>query len=105
MPRFNDDKQFFAEMCLEFLQHLPARLEELNAALQAGDIKTLMREAHNLKGVSSNFSAGPLSGLAEELEARCREDDLSQAAGLVSRVRVECDRLRDYMITLGVKYP
>jgi two-component system sensor histidine kinase/response regulator len=106
LPRFNDDRKFFNDMCLEFVKHLPDRINELKKAAEDGDILTLTRTAHNLKGVSANFSAGPLFTLAEQLEFQGRREDLSQALGVIARIAVESARLRAYAVSaLGVKLP
>jgi HPt (histidine-containing phosphotransfer) domain-containing protein len=105
MPRFNNDRAFFTEMCQEFMQHLPARMAEFKAALEAKDAVALTRVAHNLKGIAANFSAGPLIGLAAELEARGKQDNLTDASLLVDSIQVEANRLCEYLVGLGVKVP
>ncbi len=103
LPRFNGDREFFAEMCQEFLQHLPARIVEMKTSIERGDAQKLNRDAHNLKGVSANFSAGPLFSLAEKLEMKSKAGDLSDAAALLSQIELEIERLRHYVkVDLGV---
>ncbi|KAF0108889.1 MAG: multi-sensor hybrid histidine kinase [Anaerolineaceae bacterium] len=102
MPRFSGDRNFFAEMCQDFLQHLPGRLEELKSALHSGDVAALTRAAHNLKGVASNFSAGPLTSLAARLEARGRLDDLDDAPALVAAIAAEAARLEKYLKSMEI---
>jgi len=105
LPRFNDDRKFFNDMCQEFVKHLPDRVEEMRKALAAGDQVTLTRTAHNLKGVSANFSAGPLFHLAERLEQFGRDSNLSEASALIDGIVAETDRLRTYAAGLGVIVP
>ncbi len=102
LPRFNSDQQFFNEMCKEFMNHLPSRLDEMKTAMQNGDLTLLMRSAHNLKGVSANFSAGPLFTLAERLEITSKQGGSQEGASLVDRIQVEVQRLREYLIGQGV---
>src|SRR3990172_5079404 len=45
--RFGGDRVFMMEMCQEFKDHLPSRMEEIKSALHAGDINSLGRFAHN----------------------------------------------------------
>jgi HPt (histidine-containing phosphotransfer) domain-containing protein len=97
MPRFNNDRQFFIEMCQDFMQHLPGRLQEIDFAVQAGDSITLNRLAHSIKGVSANFNAGPLSSVCAELESQTPQGDISGAAALVEKIHFEADRLLVYM--------
>jgi PAS domain S-box-containing protein len=103
LPRFDNDRAFFLEMCQEFLKNLPARMKELNSALEKRDAATFSRAAHNLKGVSANFNADPVRQIAEKLERLGRQDELEQAAPLMEQLQTELVRLREYMLGLGVK--
>ncbi|MDP3184406.1 MAG: response regulator [Anaerolineales bacterium] len=103
LPRFNDDRAFFLELCQEFMAHLPDQIQGMQAALKSGDANTLSRLAHNLKGISANFSAGPLSDLAAQLETLGKQEDLTAAPALLEQVETESDRLREFAKGLGVK--
>ena len=95
--RFSDDRRFMKEMCLEFKNHLPARSEELQSALRDGDIKTIGRLAHNLKGVCMNFNADPLADVAEKLELCGRQEKLAEAPALIQKIEEEIKRLQEYL--------
>jgi HPt (histidine-containing phosphotransfer) domain-containing protein len=82
-------------MCQEFrIICLPR--EELNR-LQAGDINSLSRFAHNLKGLSMNFNANPLSSLAVKLEACGSQENLADVSALVEQIEKEAIRLQEYL--------
>jgi CheY-like chemotaxis protein/HPt (histidine-containing phosphotransfer) domain-containing protein len=98
--RFNGDREFMKEMCRDFREHLPLRLEELKLELRDGNVNALSRTAHNLKGMSMNFNADVLSQLALELETCGRQDDLTAAPALVARIENEINRLREYLAQL-----
>ncbi len=100
LPLFNNDREFFDEMCDEFMEHLPGRLEELKTTLQSGDLETFTRTAHSLKGLAASFSAEPVSRIAAELEIQGRQANLTNAPALVARLEDESRRLLDYMHTL-----
>lgn len=95
--RFGDDRAFMREMCREFKDHLPMRVEELNSALRSGDINSLGRLAHNLKGVSLNFNAEPLAELASKLETCSKQESLEGSPELVQQIENEIMRLQDYL--------
>jgi CheY-like chemotaxis protein len=95
--RFDGDRAFMNEMCQEFRDHLPERIQELKSALQAGDVEKLGRYAHNLKGLSMNFNAGPLSTLAAKLEACGRQKNMADAPMLVEQIENEVMRLQEYL--------
>jgi CheY-like chemotaxis protein/HPt (histidine-containing phosphotransfer) domain-containing protein len=94
---FEGDRDFMRSMLLEFQEHLPERLDEIHAALDKGDASSLSRIAHNLKGISLNFSAEPIAALALKLEELGKREDLTDAAVLVSQLDVETKRLIEYL--------
>jgi len=96
LPRFSNDRSFLVEMCRDLMEHMPERLKEIKKALKSNNANDLSRQAHNLKGISANFDAGPLSRLAAELETLGAKNDLTNAAGLVEQLEIEAERLRQY---------
>src|SRR5687768_18554155 len=68
LDRFDGDRDFMMEMFKEYENHLPGRLDEIHAALRDGNAGALTRLAHNLKGVSLNFSAEAVADIALKLE-------------------------------------
>jgi len=103
LPRFDNDREFFLEMCQDFMKNLPPRMEELRNSLQKKDSATFSRAAHNLKGVSVNFNAMAVNRIAAELEMIGRQDELDASGPLLDRLDAEIVRLREYMVGLGVK--
>ncbi len=95
--RFSNDHDFMMEMAREFRNHLPSRIMEFDAALQEGDIKTIGRLAHNLKGVSLNFDASFLANAAAQLEQCGKQENLAAAPELIEKVREEIKRLESYL--------
>jgi two-component system, sensor histidine kinase and response regulator len=106
MPRFGDDKAFFIEMLIEFIEHLGERVRTLREALQAQDVKTLSRLAHNLKGASANFSAEQLVSLALEIEMLVQAGagdgspsiDLPRIEEAIAKIEIEIPRLKAFLI-------
>jgi len=103
LPRFDNDRAFFLEMCQDFMKNLPERMVELHSSLDKKDAVAFSRAAHNLKGVSANFDANAVNRTAAELERLGQQDELEQAGHLLKQLEVELSRLRDYMVGLGVK--
>jgi len=103
LPRFNNDRRFFEEMCKEFIEHLQTRIDSLKHAVENQDRETIMRDAHNLKGVSASFSAVPLSNLAAELERLGMSEDFSEAASVITRLEEEAERLRNFLPSLDLE--
>jgi HPt (histidine-containing phosphotransfer) domain-containing protein len=69
----------------------------MKTTLQAGDVVSLNRHAHSLKGLSANFSANAVSSLAAELEQRTRQGDVTDAAALIDKIETESRRLVEYI--------
>ncbi|HEY5156957.1 MAG TPA: response regulator [Anaerolineales bacterium] len=103
MVRFSGDRSFFLEMVHKFTDHLPDRLAEIKIAVEAGDANNLSRHAHNLKGVSANFSAEPLVRLAEELETRGKREDMAEVPALFSALQAECERVCQFCADIETK--
>ncbi|MBI5954730.1 MAG: response regulator [Chloroflexi bacterium] len=96
MPHFLNDREIFNEICRSFLADLPDRVAAMKTALKEGNIKEFFRHAHSLKGISGNFSAGPLSRLALELEQMGQREEISNAAAILAQVDHEVDRFEKY---------
>lgn len=63
------DPGLLAQIFSSFMQDGSARLAAIRAAAGAGDLDTLRRTAHALKGASVNVGAVTLARIAEQLEA------------------------------------
>jgi len=96
LPRFGNDIGFFIEMLGEFLDSMPSKIQEMRTALEAEDIKLVEDMAHNLKGVSANFNAKYLTGLAIRLENYCKETNFIEALNTISNIEKAVSRLRRY---------
>jgi two-component system sensor histidine kinase/response regulator len=96
MPRFLNNREFFDQICRNFIGDLPARVAMMKIALEHNDVKELFRQAHSLKSVAANFSATPLATLALELEEMGLREDLSQAGGTLAALESESGRFIAY---------
>ena len=97
LPRFSNDRKFFAEMCQEFIEHLSTLIEVMKTALQAGDVTSLNRHAHSLTGLSANFSANSVSSLAAELELQTKQGDVTADPALIDKIEIESRRLIEFV--------
>jgi len=100
--RFSDDRDFMMEMFKEYRDHLPGRLKEFHDALKDGDASRISRLAHNLKGISLNFSANPIAKAALALEEIGKREDMTHASELVARLEAEVQRLEEYISAQGL---
>lgn len=75
----------FVGLLLTFLDNAPGQMAEIEKAVLAGDVKSLVLPAHSLKSSSANVGAMALSALAKELEMLARE-------GTTERMQVVLER-------------
>ena len=91
---FADDAEIL-ELVEEFVDTLPAHVEELETALAQADLETLVSLAHQLKGTGGGFGFGPITDAAGGLEAAARDaDDPGALIGLVDALVTLCRRAR-----------
>lgn len=94
MVRVDDDLEFLAETVEMLDEDTPGLLDQIRAAVEAGDAAALVHPAHALKGMVQNFCASPAETAARTLEEMGRSERLDDAAAAVTRVQEETDRLR-----------
>ncbi len=77
-----------------YLDHTPAELRALGAAVARKDAAAVAKLAHGLKSSSANLGAQTLAGLLKELEHRGRGEVLAEAPALFARIEAEFERVR-----------
>ncbi len=82
-----------AEVLQLFVADVPARIERLRAAWQAGDAVAVQRAAHSLKGSAGNIGATQLLAVCGRLDEQGRSGDLSALAPLVASLDAEYGRV------------
>jgi two-component system, sensor histidine kinase and response regulator len=102
LPHFDGDRDFMMEMFKQYKSQLSERVAEIHSALREQDANRLARLAHNLKGVSLNFSAQPLANITLSLEEICKREDLTHARHLVTQLDAEAQRLTEYLTNNGI---
>ncbi len=87
LARIHGNREAMGQLVQLMLDHLPARLDAIEAAVANGDAEALGSAAHSLKGSLSNFTTGPAWAVAAELERRARDGDLSDATSQATTLR------------------
>jgi two-component system sensor histidine kinase/response regulator len=98
LSRFDGDRAFLTEMCRDFRDHLPLRMQEILDAYHDRDVNRLHRHAHTLKGVSLNFNASHLAELAGRLEDLCRQEKIDDVDLLIGKIKTELNRVLEYLV-------
>jgi signal transduction histidine kinase/DNA-binding response OmpR family regulator/HPt (histidine-containing phosphotransfer) domain-containing protein len=86
LRRMNQDCDLLEQVIALYLEDAPPLLEQLRAALAAGQASVAFPLAHTLKGTVANFGAQRCFEAARELELACRRDDVTKARQLWPKV-------------------
>jgi len=70
----------------KFLERTNASLEQLRAALDSGDVRTLQDIGHRLKGTAGGYGFNHLGELAGKLEEAAKSGDAPSSAKLVAEM-------------------
>ena len=93
--RVGGNREVYKDLLQDFINELPAKLEKLKLYAAEKDADSLNRAAHNLKGVSANLGAMPLSERAGRLEKQVKEGYNDTVEGLLSEITVEIQTLTE----------
>ena len=80
LENVGDDEAFVAEVVDAYLADAPLQVAAMRASLGAGDLATLGRHAHTLKGNSRGVGAVELAEVSRVLEEQARNGDPAGAA-------------------------
>jgi PAS domain S-box-containing protein len=86
-----------ASLLQTFLHDVPARLDRLERAFEAGDSRRVEFEAHGLKGMCATIGANGCVTLFAEIEDRAREDQVAPARALLQPARDEVARTEQFI--------
>ena len=70
------DVEFEIEVLQVYVEDILQRIEKLRGAVASNDINLTMREAHHIKGASSNVGALQMQSLAAKIEKLDQSEDL-----------------------------
>ncbi|HEX6710471.1 MAG TPA: PAS domain S-box protein [Rubrobacter sp.] len=94
------DSELLSELTGMFIEEVPERLGALHEAMENGDVQTVRRIAHALKGSSGNMGARQMSRLCQELEHAGEANDLSATPRLMEAIEEEFDNVRTQLAAL-----
>ena len=89
LKRFRKSGSSYPELLRDFLENLPERIAEIQAAFKDEDYQTLSGKAHNLKGVSASLGAKRLSYLAQKLDQQYDKIELVSVQKIISEIDIE----------------
>lgn len=80
LRRLGGDASIVSEVYRDIAESFPRRLEECRRALEAGDMESLRRAVHTIKGSAATAAAERTALIASTLEALLRRGDTGRAA-------------------------
>jgi len=92
----------FGDLLEAYLVDSERRLFEVSEAWEAGDLETLRRGAHSLKGASSNIGAPELAERCGRLEQLALDRETAGLPRALEQVRCELREVRDALQSLRV---
>lgn len=91
------DEEFERELLQIFYSDTEQHLDAAKTALAIGNATMVSRSAHHIKGSSANVGLSDMQAIAATLEQQALNDDLSQAATLISQLVEMLDRLKQFL--------
>lgn len=91
----DNDREFEAELLGVYIEDGEQHLNLANVAIAKQDWESLAREAHHLKGASSNVGALGLQALALDLENNAKAQNLDQARAILDRMLEQYQQVKD----------
>jgi two-component system, sensor histidine kinase and response regulator len=93
LERIDADWEFLTETVQMLASDGPELMQQIRAALAAGDAAAVGRTAHSLKGMISNFCSPLTQSAALEVETIGKSGDLSSAPAAVETLQERVDAL------------
>ncbi|MDD5611710.1 MAG: response regulator, partial [Gallionella sp.] len=88
-----------------FLDDCERQMSEIAAAIESQNMELLMRGAHTLRGVVSNFNAKGVAAIAREIELLAEQGQLNQVDGLFDKLQGEMDMLKVALVEYLARLP
>lgn len=96
-----DEDPVFLETLVEtFLADCTTYMDAIRTAVEEEDARTLLKEAHGLKGAVANLQAPAAREAAHRLEHIGRSGSFDDAESALATLETEIDRLRSALIQI-----
>jgi len=92
-------KDRFGFLIETFISKTHTHLEELDTAIAANNVDSIISITHSLKGSAGSVGALSMHLLCKEYEDRSRQNDLSDVQNWVEKLRIEYDRYNNEIKT------
>lgn len=82
-----DDDEIVRDLCRMFGNDTPQLMTEIAHALESGDLKTVQRSAHRLKGSIGVFHAPGVYAVAQQMETAGEQADAARAQAVLAELQ------------------
>ena len=89
-----DDQEFIEEVLELFTTITPEIIESLKKSADEGDLESVKRSAHSLKGSAGNIGASAMEESMRDIEAACADEDREAVRERVRDSISEYNRLK-----------
>lgn len=96
VDEFEGDTELLSEVLKGFLANVRGQIPIIREALERGDAEVVKREAHSIKGGSSNLTAYRMAEIANELETSAKSGALVAGSETLHRLAAEYVRLEKH---------
>lgn len=93
LKRLGGDEKLLSTLAKFFLEDAPGLMAQLQDAITARDIDSILRRAHSLRGLSATFEALPFQQVARDLEAIARSPNQEVIEAKWTQLKAEYERL------------
>jgi len=91
----DDDGSFIITLFETFFTNVEPRIQQMYDAVVKKDAQKLCREAHGIKGSSSNLGADYVANLAQQLESLGKSGSTEGAQTLVEQLKAEMEKVKE----------
>ena len=98
------DKEIVKEIIDIYIQEYPIRMKNIKQYIADNKLEELYKEAHSLKGVTTNFFDEDTVELARQLESKSKENDNSGLEEIYDELLITSQKLIDELEVLGQEY-
>jgi len=103
LRRLQNDRGLLIDLAKIFFEDRAKIWDELKAGLQRSEIEVVRRSAHTLKGLVSNFDAGPAERGCLAVEQAAANGNFTDVANLLPELQHRLNDVEDYLRTeLGI---
>jgi len=87
------DEPDLADLVMQFIDGLPASIQQINTAATTQDWVLLKQKIHDLKGMGGNFGFADLTRIAKQVEAEIASQQYQNIAALLLELDTILERI------------